>query len=273
LALVSVVVPAYRHADFIREALASVHRQTHAELELIVVDDSSPDETFDLAEALLSSPEYRARFKRVVCQQNEKNLGAHHTINVGMGLARGSWVSLLNSDDVYQLSRIERLLAHAAGHRADFVFSGLRFLHDAGEIPWRDRVTMKHITEAQANAWRFPSLRDALFHFNFCATTGNMLFKRQVVERLGGFADLQYCHDWDFIMRASEIFDLAFVPEKLYGYRLHGANSFKSLESVGRRESELVARGVRDRAADRPRDALAWQFGPLGLLADWLGYR
>lgn len=273
MALVSVVVPAYRHARFIGEALASVYRQTHLELELIVIDDRSPDETFELCKALLATPDYSGRFKRVVCQQNETNLGAHNTINVGLGLARGRWISLLNSDDVYHPSRIERLLQHAAERGADFIFSGLTFLHDAGEIPWSDRLTMKRIAEAQGNAWRFPTLRDALFHSNFCATTGNMLFRREVTETLGGFADLKYCHDWDFIMRASERFSLAFVPEKLYSYRLHGTNSFKSLQSVGRRESEVVARGVRERAADRPRDELAWQFGSLGLVAGWLGYR
>ena len=272
MALVSVVVPAYRHARFIGEALASVYRQTHAEMEVIVVDDRSPDETFDLAKALLATPEYRGRFKRIVCRQNESNLGAHNTINVGMGLARGRWISLLNSDDVYHPSRIERLLEHAARTSADFVFSGLNFLHDPGEIPWDDRLTMKHIIEAQGNAWRFPSLGDALFYYNFCATTGNMCFKRQALEKLGGFADLKYCHDWDFIMRASEMMKIAFVPEKLYSYRLHSANSFKSLQSVARQESETVAQGVRERAADRPREDLAWQFGSRGLLASWLGY-
>ena len=89
MALVSVVVPAYRHARFIGEALASVYRQTHLELELIVIDDRSPDETFELCKALLATPDYSGRFKRVVCQQNETNLGAHNTINVGLGLARG----------------------------------------------------------------------------------------------------------------------------------------------------------------------------------------
>ena len=74
-------------------------------------------------------------------------------------------------------------------------------------------------------------------------------------------------------MRAIEVFKVIFVEEKLYSYRLHGANSFKSLGSMGRQEFEFVARGVRERAMGRLYDELAWQFGSLGLQADWLGYR
>jgi glycosyltransferase involved in cell wall biosynthesis len=273
MTLVSVVLPSYRHARFVGEALASVYRQTHPGLELILVDDKSPDATFEIAEKLLASPEYQKRFRRIVCRRNSENLGAHNTINVGLSLARGQWISLLNSDDVYHERRIARLLEHAAEKRANFVFSSLRFMHGRGEIPLHDRLTIKRIGEAQANAWRFPSLRDALFHFNFCATTGNMMFEQTVARQLGGFADLKYCHDWDFIMRAVERYVLSYLPEKLYSYRLHDANSFKALESVARQESEFVARGVRQRTTDRPRDDLAWQYGCLGLLASWLGYR
>ena len=68
-------------------------------------------------------------------------------------------------------------------------------------------------------------------------------------------------------MRASERFSLAFVPEKLYSYRLHGTNSFKSLQNVGQRQFEVVARGVRERAADRPR---GWR-GSSGRWGWWLG--
>jgi hypothetical protein len=94
-----------------------------------------------------------------------------------------------------------------------------------------------------------------------------------VPERLGGFSDLKYCHDWDFIMRAAECFELSFLPRPLYSYRLHGANSFKSLEGLARRESHIVAHGVRDRGSREPADSLSWRFGCLGLLASWQGYR
>ncbi len=114
----------------------------------------------------------------------------------------------MNSDDLYHRSRLEILLGYAGRRQADFVFSSTDFLFStedylqgSGPASRSDRLTMKRIAEAQRNYWRFPSLKEAVFHSNICATTGNMLFKKEVYAGLGGFADLRYCHDWDFLMR------------------------------------------------------------------------
>lgn len=268
MSLISVVVPCYNHARYIGDALASVYRQTYQSLELIIVDDQSTDGTFRLAEALSKTKEYRSRFKRIVCVQNSANIGAHNTINAGLALSRGRWISLLNSDDTYHFDRIKKLFEHAVSRKAQFAFSGLDFLYES-DIPWSDRVIIKQISEAQKNYVRYPSMKEALFHFNFCATTGNMFLKKEVFRKLGGFSDLKYCHDWDFIMRASDNFTLTFLPEKLYSYRLHGTNSFKSLADIGRRESELVAKGVRARSSNSIKESLSWDFGVIGLLSGW----
>jgi glycosyltransferase involved in cell wall biosynthesis len=272
MSLVSVVLPAYNHSRYVGDALASVYRQSHPDLELIIVDDNSSDGTFDLADTLTKTGEYKARFKRIVCKRNTTNLGAHNSINLGVSLARGKWIALLNSDDTYYPERISRLLEFASREKAKFVFSGIKFLYQS-DIPWSDRVLIKQITEAQRNVSRYPSIRQALFHFNFCATTGNMFFRNEVFHTLGGFSELRYCHDWDFIMRAVELFPMAFLQEPLYNYRLHGTNSFKNLADIGRRESELVARGVKNRSMSSYQSELSWKFGTTGLLSDWLGYR
>jgi len=274
--LVSVVVPSFKHQDFIGDALASIYRQTYSHIELILIDDKSPDKTYEIAKTLLATQEYKDRFTRIICRRNTTNLGAHKTINLGMSLARGQWISLINSDDLYYNDRLGKLLNYATIHQSDFVFSSTDFLfptdehyQESGPSSRGDRLTMKKIADAQRNYWRFPSLKEAMFHSNICATTGNMLFKQEVYSRLGGFADLKYCHDWDFLMRALDSFKVSYLQEDLYTYRLHGANSFKSLDGVGRSESEFVARGVRERNAGNAR----WEFGGLGLVGEWLGYR
>jgi glycosyltransferase involved in cell wall biosynthesis len=272
MTLVSVVVPSYNHSRYIGDALASVYFQSYPRLELIIIDDDSQDQTFELAEMLTKTPEYRRRFKRIVCEKNVSNLGAHKSINLGVSLARGKWISILNSDDTYYPERITKLLEFSAIDNASLVFSGLNFLYDT-DISWTDRITIKQISEAQGNADRYPSIREALFHFNFCATTGNMFLRSEIFRALGAFSDLKYCHDWDFIMRAVETSRVSFLPERLYNYRLHGTNSFKALADVGRRESELVARGVKRRSKDTFETELSWNFGTMGLLSDWLGYR
>ena len=99
---VSVVIPSYNHARFIGEAVDSVLGSSFKDLELVIVDDGSDDDTLDV---LLP---YRAE-PRVTIQAQE-NRGAHAAINVGLALAGGSILFILNSDDAYHPDRIGRLV-------------------------------------------------------------------------------------------------------------------------------------------------------------------
>ena len=97
---VSVVVPSYNHGDFIEECLESA-LATRVEIEVVVVDDGSTDDTRARIEPFLSDP--RVRF------YPQENRGAHAAFNRGVDLARGDLIFLLNSDDAFAPSRIEAL--------------------------------------------------------------------------------------------------------------------------------------------------------------------
>lgn len=131
--LVSVVVPAYCHAEFIEDCLRSIHAQTYSEIELIVVDDLSTDDTFARAEALLQG-DFAARFRRVVLLRNERNLGAHDAINRGIAESRGSHVTLINSDDLYHPDRVSALMAALAETGAELGFSLVEVMAKRDEV-------------------------------------------------------------------------------------------------------------------------------------------
>jgi hypothetical protein len=73
-------------------------------------------------------------------------------------------------------------------------------------------------------------------------STGNLVFSRKLYESIGPFAPLRYCHDWDFLLRALVETEPLFVPLPLYRYRLHSANSFRTLGAEADRETEQVLR-------------------------------
>lgn len=102
--LVSVIMPAYNAARFIEEAIRSVMAQTMTNWELLVIDDGSSDETARIAEAL-AAEDGRIRFLR-----NKENMGVARTRNRGFDLCRGSYVALLDSDDVWYPEKLERQL-------------------------------------------------------------------------------------------------------------------------------------------------------------------
>jgi succinoglycan biosynthesis protein ExoO len=106
---VSIIVPAYNAAGFLKRALHSALAQTMPDLELIVVDDASRDDTLALAR------EVAARDPRVLVLHNEHNGGMYPTYNRAIDAARGEWIAALDADDVWLPERLERMLAVADG--------------------------------------------------------------------------------------------------------------------------------------------------------------
>ena len=113
---VSVVIPSYNHAGYVIEAIDSVRAQSLVEWELIVIDDGSTDGSPALVSAHLGAlRDERIRFYL------QANAGSHAAINRGLAMARAPYVAILNSDDRFAPTRLERLLDLAAQHPGDLI--------------------------------------------------------------------------------------------------------------------------------------------------------
>ena len=124
---VSVIMPAYNHERYVVAALNSVLAQTHRSLEIIAVDDGSSDATG----ALLDDCAAHCR-SHALTVVHQSNAGAHEAINHGISLARGNVIAIINSDDLYTPTRLERLLAEMDRQKAAFAFSRARYIDDDG---------------------------------------------------------------------------------------------------------------------------------------------
>jgi glycosyltransferase involved in cell wall biosynthesis len=239
--LVSIVVPSYCHEDFVLECLESIHDQSHPAVELVVVDDVSDDRTFERCEALLST-RFARRFENTVLLRNERNLGAHATINRGIAASHGSHVAVINSDDRFRPRRIEAMLAAMADEGSQLAFTLVGILADPAEMP-EIPETFRLFTLRQMLALKRDATTGfALLRANQAVSTGNLLFTRALYDRIGPFLPLKYCHDWDFVLQALYLTEPAVVMEPLYDYRLHGTNSFSGLAHLAGVESEVVLR-------------------------------
>ena len=253
--LVSVVVPSFGHAEHLEEALRSVAAQDHAALELIVVDDASHDGSREVGDRVLADPAFRARFEgRARMLVHETNRGAHAAINSGLAVASGAFVTILNSDDTYAPTRVSTLLAALRESDADLVFSRVAFCGAPDAPPVEaDRFRLRRHQDAIP---RHPSLGFACLCSNVTLTTGNLFFSRALWERVGPFAPLRYCHDWDWLLRAVAVSEPIYASQPLYRYRLHGGNSFLGLAEVAESETAAVLggyfRSVRDGSVRNP---------------------
>ena len=211
--LVSVLMPAFNHERFVRDAVESVLGQTYANLELIVIDDASQDDTWA---AVQSFKEGRLRLYR-----HEANQGAHATLNRALGLARGDFIAIINSDDRFDPKRIERLLSIVEGADSElpFAFTDVEFIDEEGDaIPTHPRTQAYRRLRAMCGA--IPSE----FWFlagNPAVSTSNFFFSRRLMEKVGGFSSLRYTHDWDWALRANRSGSLIWARESLLRYRVH----------------------------------------------------
>lgn len=116
---VSICIPAYEAKRFLAATLASVRTQTFTDWELIVVEDGSLDGTEDLVRAFADSVRQHVQFHRHTC-----NRGLPATRNTAIALARGAWIALLDSDDLWEPEHLESLVACTHGRAVDLVHSG-----------------------------------------------------------------------------------------------------------------------------------------------------
>lgn len=214
--LVSVVIPSYNHRRFIGEAVDSVLRQTHANVECIVVDDGSRDGSPDyLKERYANEPRVRL-FSR-------ENRGAHNTLNEAIGHARGQFISILNSDDVYVDTRLERMLAAAREANGPFFgISAVEIIDEAGR-PCGGGPRGYYERVCQKAAGGPPSA--GFWVGNIAMTTSNFFFSREVFDTLGGFRSLRYTHDWDWALRVTERHGVRRLEAPLLHYRVHDTNT------------------------------------------------
>lgn len=125
-ALISVIVPVYKTERYLRNCLDSILRQTYGKLEIILVDDGSPDRCGAICD------EYATRDGRIIVIHQE-NQGVSKARNVGLGTASGDYILWVDSDDQIEPSACECALAAAVGQQADLVCFGYRVIYDSGK--------------------------------------------------------------------------------------------------------------------------------------------
>ena len=217
----------------------SIYDQEYGNIELIVIDDKSKDRTYGRLQSLFKT-KFRERFHSTFLLLNEHNLGAHATINLGVKLSHGSLISIVNSDDLISKSRFSSMAKAISSSGTNLCFSLVDLI--AGS-DYSDPIPsyLKFLPIQQVDHLsRDITVGFALLRKNIAITTGNLLFSRSLYEAVGGFQPLRYCHDWDFVLQSLPYCEPICVPECLYHYRLHGANSFSSLEHLAAIETEIV---------------------------------
>lgn len=122
----SVIVPVYNAQKFIRQTIDSVLSQTYSEFELILVDDCSTDNSYDIL------CEYIEKDSRVKVYKNEKNMGVSYTRNFAVDKAQGEFVALIDSDDMWEQNKLKIQMQAISDNNADLCYTGSAFVDTHG---------------------------------------------------------------------------------------------------------------------------------------------
>ncbi|MGH7727477.1 MAG: glycosyltransferase family 2 protein [Vulcanimicrobiaceae bacterium] len=208
--LVSVVIPVYQGERYVRGAVRSALAQTHANLEVLVVDDGSTDRSAAVVEALGDAR---------LCVLRQPNRGTAAARNLGLARARGRYVALLDADDRWFPGKLAAELAVLEAQRAPAIaYSSYFAVDDAGRLLHEPRLR-RHQGD----------LLDVLVDGEDFLMPSLCLFDRRVFETLGGFNEQRYHEDYEFILRASRHFPIYPTGRRLVVYRQSTAGKFRRL--------------------------------------------
>jgi glycosyltransferase involved in cell wall biosynthesis len=199
--LVSIIIPAYNYGHLIGQTLDSLHAQTYADWECVVVDDGSTDDT---AEVVAGYAERDARF-RYVRQENGRQAAARNT---GLRSCAGEYIQFLDADDMIEDEKLARQVEYLESRPdVDIVYSGVRYFsdEDRGERTlsrrysvWDDGESWMPEVSGRGNEVLFKLLRNNIMVVN------SPLVRRRVVESVGDFdVALPPVEDWDYWMRCA----------------------------------------------------------------------
>jgi glycosyltransferase involved in cell wall biosynthesis len=200
--LISVALCTYNGSGFLEEQLQSILDQTYKNLEIIIVDDCSTDNTLVIAH------KYAEDDKRIKVFSNEKNLGFNKNFERALSLTAGKMVAISDQDDIWELEKIEKLKSNIGDNW--LIFSNSALIYPNGTLK-EGRLLDKFKYESQ----NFRSLLLSNF-----VTGHTCLMKREFIDRILPFPQQGY-YDWWMGFIALYHNKLTYLPQMLTRYRVH----------------------------------------------------
>jgi glycosyltransferase involved in cell wall biosynthesis len=216
--LVSVVMPSYNHAAYIHQAIESVLEQTYPNLELLITDDGSSDDTINVIR--------RFNDPRIKLHIFEQNKGACLATNDGIERAKGEFICIINSDDFWCQDKIEQQLKiFEEKPYLAAVFAYANFVDEAGvSFQQANKPSYANIF-IQENRDRGEWLRKFFFDGN-CLCHPTIMIKRECYQMLGMYDNrLRQLPDFDMWVRLLSKYDIYILAKELINFRVFADGS------------------------------------------------
>jgi glycosyltransferase involved in cell wall biosynthesis len=214
--LVSIIIPIYMVEKYLSECVDSVLGQTYRNLEVILVDDRSPDGCPAICD------EYAVKDPRVTVIHREVNGGLSVARNTGYAASKGDYIWFVDSDDYVEKDAVETLLGEIMGKRADFVFFDLRkFYEDTGMV-----ADAKRLAPSAFDGTGVVLLNEAYRKNSAAASVCAKFIDRRIIDRLNlsfieGITSEDRPYSFFLFMGSDNV---RYIPKVLYHYRIRAGS-------------------------------------------------
>lgn len=226
---ISIITVAFNSAATIADTMRSVAEQTYHDIEHLVIDGASTDDTV---------AEVRAHGKHVAKLASEPDHGIYDAMNKGLALATGNFVGFLNADDMLASPEVVAMIARAAAVRGTDAVCG-------------DLVYVRQNRPDEVfRYWRCGHFTPSRLRFGWMPPHPTLYVRRALVDELGGFdTRLRIAADYEFMLRylSRAGTEVRYVPQVLVKMRMGGASN-RSLRAVLRKSHEDLLALKRNRA-------------------------
>lgn len=218
--LVTVGIPAYNHEEYIEEAIKSVIAQTYKNIELIIINDGSTDETSKIIAKL--ELECKNRFVNYVYIEQD-NKGISYTLNKILNMARGEYFIITSSDDTQSENRVEEKLKFFLNNpEYDFCYAGYNDTRKDGTI-FKTTATDENF---ELNIEEIFLRKREISYINYMAKTNSLI-------KIGGYIPGIKIEDWELALRvAKNNLKTFFLTTVTYNHRFHGNNTITKFEEM-----------------------------------------
>ena len=206
--LVSIIMPSYNCGEYVEETIRSVQAQTYDNWEIIFMDDCSTDET------VRRVLELREKDPRIKLFQNKMNSGAAISRNNAIGEAKGRWIAFLDSDDLWESTKLEKQVKFMKENGYKFSYTCYQEMDSEGTITGVNVSGPEHVTKAGMNAFCWPG----------CLT---VMYDREAIGLLQ-IEDIKKNNDYAMWLKVCQKADCYLLPEVLAKYRRGRTGSVSS---------------------------------------------
>ena len=214
--LVSVIVPAYKAEKFLPTTLESILNQTYENLEVIVVDDGSPESLEPIVVPYMKK-DNRVKFYR------KENGGVSSARNFGFEKSKGEYIVFFDADDIMLPENIEKKVNKLKEYPEEYGFA-----YSAVEVIDANGNRTGIIKEGKEGDM---FLGEILWEYTIPARCANILYRRSAINKIGLFdLNLSTAADQEMAFRLTKHYKGVYIPEVLILYRVHGSNMHSNID-------------------------------------------